>query len=202
MSELLEYLRAEVEPRVEGWEDSGHAPLEALWGVGNRFDLLGMMVPAEREGAARRWTEIVEVATDLGRVYRPFGFLLTNALIAGYLVDVTDDLQWKRFGLPIVEGRAASVLALNEPDTGNDLSGLSTTAEPCDAGYRLTGVKTYIPNADQVDTLLVAACQEPGSAPAIFAVDPRSDRCRIRRAWVPPWRCGGSTYAGSSWRGA
>ena len=179
--ELLDHLRSEVEPRVDGWEEAGHVPPEALWEVGRRFGLLGMMTPPERGGHPRPWTEIVEVAATLGRVYRPFGFLLTNALIAGYLAAVSDDLQWKKLGLPIVEGRAASVLALNEPDSGNDLAALRTVAEESDEGYRLTGTKTYIPNADQVDFLLVAARAAPEAAPSMFAVDPGSSGCRVRR---------------------
>ena len=181
MSDLLDYLRSEIEPRVDGWEEAGHAPPEALWEVGRRFGLLGMMTPDQRGGNPRPWTEIVEVATDLGRIYRPFGFLLTNALIAGYLADVADDLQWKRLGLPIVDGEAYSVLALNEPGSGNDLSALAAVAEECEEGYRLTGTKTYIPNADQVDYLLVAARQAPQGPPVIFAVDPRSAGCEVSR---------------------
>ena len=181
MSDLLDHLRTEVEPRVDGWEEAGHVPPEALWEVGRRFGLLEMMTSAERGGAPKPWTEITQIATDLGRIYRPFGFLLTNALIAGYLAAVADDGQWKRLGLPIVEGRAASVLALNEPDSGNDLAALSTLAEPGQQGFVLTGIKTYIPNADQVDFLLVAAREAPESAPSIFAVDPRSEGCHVRR---------------------
>ena len=180
-SGLLDHLRSEVEPLVDGWEEAGHTPPEALWEVGRRFGLLGMMTPLARGGTPRPWTEIVRIAADLGRVYRPFGFLLTNALIAGYLADGSDDRQWGRLGLPIVEGRAYSVLALNEPDSGNDLAAMVAHAEPCEEGYRITGAKTYIPNADQVDFLLVAAREAPESSPAIFAVDPRSDGCRVRR---------------------
>lgn len=181
MSDLLDHLRSDIEPMVDGWEEAGHAPPAALWEVGRGFGLLGMMTPADRGGAPRPWAEIVEIAADLGRVYRAFGFLLTNALIAGYLADASDDRQWKRLGLPVLEGRASSVLALNEPGSGNDLSALSTTAEACDGGHRITGVKTYIPNADQVDFVLVAARGAPGSALSVFAVDPRSKGCRIRR---------------------
>ena len=181
MSDLLDHLRSEIEPQVDGWEESGHVPPEALWKVGRRFRLLGMMTPSDRGGDLRPWTEIVEIATDLGRIYRPFGFLLTNALIAGYLAAVTDDLQWKRLGLPIVEGRASSVLGLNEPGSGNDLSALSSMAEKSEGEYRITGVKTYIPNADQVDFLLVAAREKPGAALSVFAVDPGSSGCRVRR---------------------
>lgn len=179
--DLLAHLRSEVEPRVDAWEEEGHAPPEALWEVGRRFGLLGMMTPAERGGQPRPWAEIVAVAGALGRVYRPFGFLLTNALIAGYLAEVANDLQWTRRGLPIAEGRAASVLALNEPDAGNDLAAIATIAEKCDGGYRLTGTKTYIPNADQVDFLLVAAREGPDAAPSIHAVDPGTRGCEVRR---------------------
>ena len=178
---LLDHLRSEVAPRVDGWEEKGHVPPEALWEVGRRFGLLGMMTPAERGGHPRPWREIVAVAGALGRVYRPFGFLLTNALIAGYLAEVTNDLQWTRRGLPVVEGRAASVLALNEPDTGNDLAALATIAEECDDGFRLTGTKTYIPNADQVDFLLVVARETPDGVPSIYAVDPGTRGCEVRR---------------------
>ena len=179
--ELLAYLRAEVEPLVDDWEEAGHVPPAALWEVGRRFGLLGMMTPTKRGGSPRAWAEIVGIATALGRIYRPFGFLLTNALIAGYLAAVTDELQWEKLGLPIVVGRAVSVLALNEPGSGNDLSALVTMAEECDEGYRLTGTKTYIPNADQVDFLLVAAREEGRSSISIFAVDPKRSGCEVRR---------------------
>ncbi|MDE0122203.1 MAG: acyl-CoA/acyl-ACP dehydrogenase [bacterium] len=179
--DLLDHLRSEVEPRVDAWEEEGHVPPEALWEVGRRFGLLGMMTPADRGGHPRPWAEIVAVAAALGRVYRPFGFLLTNALIAGYLAEVANDLQWNRRGLPIVEGRAASVLALNEPDSGNDLAALATIAEKSDGGFRLTGTKTYIPNADQVDFLLVAAREALDADPSIYAVDPGARGTQVRR---------------------
>ena len=179
--DLLDHLRLEIEPQVEGWEENGHVPPEALWEVGRRFGLLGMMTPTHRGGAPRPWTDIVDVASDLGRIYRPFGFLLTNALIAGYLAEVSDDRQWKSLGLPIVDGVGSSVLALNEPDSGNDLAALSTRARTVEEGYRITGVKTYIPNADQVDHLLVAARETAGGALAMFAVDTQAAGCRVRR---------------------
>jgi len=179
--DLLAHLRSEVEPRVAAWAEEGHVPPEALWDVGRRFGLLRMMTPADRGGHPRPWGEIVAVAVALGRVYRPFGFLLTNALIAGYLAEVTNDLQWNRRGLPIAEGQAASVLALNEPDSGNDLAALATIAEESDGGFRLTGTKTYIPNADQVDFLLVAAREAPDGDPSIYAVDPGARGCEVRR---------------------
>ena len=73
------------------------------------------------------------------------------------------------------------MLALNEPDTGNDLAALTTRAEADGQGYRITGIKTYIPNADQVDFLLVAARETPDAVPSIYALDPGTRGCEVRR---------------------
>ena len=197
MSDLLDHLRSEVEPRVDGWEEAGHVPPEALWEVGRRFGLLGMMTPAERGGAPRPWTEITEIATDLGRIYRPFGFLLTNALIAGYLAAVADDGQWRRLGLPIVEGRAASVLALNEPDSGNDLAALSTLPSRVRRGLYSPASRPTFPTQTRSIFCWWPPARRPNRRlPSLRSIPARRDA--RYDGWGPPWRYGGFTCARSS----
>jgi alkylation response protein AidB-like acyl-CoA dehydrogenase len=54
-------------------------------------------------------------------------------------------------------GRAIGCFAATEPHGGSDLTGISMTAVPTDAGWRLQGCKRYVSNLDGASHILVLA---------------------------------------------
>jgi alkylation response protein AidB-like acyl-CoA dehydrogenase len=79
----------------------------------------------------------------------------------------------------ILRGEVAMCIAYTETAAGNDLSGLTTTAEPQpDGGFRLTGTKALITAADRADLCLTIARSEPDvpirRGASMFVVDMRA----------------------------
>ena len=160
---LCAEVRAAVGDAVSRWERDGVPPGE-LEALARRFGLSDLRTPRHRGGDPRPWTEIVDVARGLGRVYRAFGAVLVNNVVAGYLGEHADDAQWQRWGAPIATGEALSMLAINEAGSGNDLSRLATRVEPCGGGLRLEGGKTFLPNANRLEHLMVMARDGDGAS--------------------------------------
>ena len=160
---VLEYLRAEVAPRVPGWERDG-VPDGEFAALARSLGLSALRTPPRRGGDPRPWTEITDIARSLGRIYRAFGAVLVNNVICGYLGEHATDAQWERWGAPIHGGQALSMLAINEPGAGNDLSRLATTVEPDGGGLRLDGEKAFLPDADRLPFLLVLATGAGGTS--------------------------------------
>ena len=67
------------------------------------------------------------------------------------------DEQKQRYLPRLCRGEWIAADGLTEPEHGSDLSQLSTTADRCDGGYRLNGVKTYITLAPLADLALIFA---------------------------------------------
>ena len=167
---VLEHVRAEVAPRVPAWEREGVAAGE-FPALARSLRLSAMRTPAHRGGDPRPWAEIVDVARALGRVYRAFGAVLVNNVITGYLGEHATDDQWQRWGAPIHDGRALSMLAINEPGSGNDLSRLATTVRPVSAGLSLDGRKAFLPNANRLPFVLVLAVEGDGTSMLVVPTD-------------------------------
>jgi acyl-CoA dehydrogenase len=63
----------------------------------------------------------------------------------------------KREWLTKIERGAIAAFALTEPTAGSDPAGMQLRAEPTATGYRLTGEKTFISNAEIFDVAVVFA---------------------------------------------
>jgi acyl-CoA dehydrogenase len=76
---------------------------------------------------------------------------------------------------PVLAGEKTTANALTEPDAGSDLGALKTRAVPDGEGWRITGSKQFICNAETSDHILVLTVTDP-DAPlksrfTVFVVD-------------------------------
>ena len=86
--------------------------------------------------------------------------------------------QQSRLLRPLIEGRWTGTMCLTEPQSGSDLSGVRSKAEPDAGGFRITGTKIYITYgehgmAENILHLVLARLPDapPGSAGiSLFAV--------------------------------
>jgi alkylation response protein AidB-like acyl-CoA dehydrogenase len=62
---------------------------------------------------------------------------------------------------PALRGEKIGTIAMTEPDFGSDLGGITTSAEPVDSGWRLSGRKMWITSATVADFFTVAAKTDP-----------------------------------------
>jgi alkylation response protein AidB-like acyl-CoA dehydrogenase len=136
---------------------------------------LGISVPARFAGGGRP----VDFAAAFGyeAAYHDAPLIDTAIVLAGApIMEFGDDEQRARMLPRMVSGEIEMCIAYTEPDAGNDLGALTSTATPLpDGGYRLSGRKTLLTGADKADVCLTIARTDP-SVPArrgssMFLVD-------------------------------
>ncbi|MEU3782271.1 acyl-CoA dehydrogenase family protein [Streptomyces sp900129855] len=138
--------------------------------MAGELGLQGLAVPEEYGGSGFGYVDLGIVFEEAGRALLCGPYFATVALAAEALLRC-DDEQARRDLLPaIASGETVATLALTEDDGRWDEPGVRLTAsgDPT-AGWRLTGMKTYVPDGHLADLLLVAARTPAGIS--LFAVD-------------------------------
>jgi len=97
------------------------------------------------------------------------------------------DQQRKRWLPPLAAGRSLGCVLLSEPETGSDLAGLRTRAEPDGDGWRLYGRKRYSLKSQFADFALCAARTTESDVRfhgiTVFIVPMRGPGVRVEPLW-------------------
>jgi alkylation response protein AidB-like acyl-CoA dehydrogenase len=99
---------------------------------------------------------------------------LQDDLVIHYLLDLTNEVQKRRWLPGIATGELIGALAMTEPGAGSDLRGIRTTARRDGDHWILNGQKTFISSGIMADLVVVAARTgtDAGSgAWSLFAVE-------------------------------
>ena len=153
-----EFFANEVAPFHEEWEKDGVVPRE-LWEKAGASGHLCHAVPEELGGAgvadfrfpAILTEEQAEVIAD-----GP-GFAVHSDIVVPYLTALGTTEQKQRWLPGMVAGTTIGAIAMTEPGTGSDLSGIRTKAVLDGDHYILTGAKTFITNGQLADLVIVVA---------------------------------------------
>ncbi len=129
-SALCSFLEAEVIPSYSEWFDAGVVPRELYDKLGE-LGAFGIEVPEEFGGAgidsikylAVESEEVQRAGVSLG------GSSVHVALCLPYLLTHGTEEQKKRWMPDFVSGAAMYAIAMTEPGTGSDLTGMRTTAK-------------------------------------------------------------------------
>jgi alkylation response protein AidB-like acyl-CoA dehydrogenase len=119
--------------------------------------------------AARNPMLMYVVVKELSRVSPGFamGFGVSMGLVGGAIVGKGTPEQIERWGLPLATLQQIGAWCLTEPGAGSDAFGsMRTTATPDEAGYVLSGSKTFITNGPGADVFLVYAKIDRGEPEA------------------------------------
>jgi acyl-CoA dehydrogenase len=83
------------------------------------------------------------------------------------------DEQADKYLRPLIAGKMKDAYAVTEAEAGSDPSGIATTAERTDAGFRINGEKWFVTSGDIADVLIVMANVMDGDErlPTLFLVD-------------------------------
>ncbi|MER5182438.1 acyl-CoA dehydrogenase family protein [Streptomyces sp. NPDC002896] len=137
--------------------------------MATELGLQGLAVPEEYGGSGFGYADLGVVFEEAGRALLCAPYFATVALAAEALLRC-DDEQARRDLLPgIASGESVATLALTEDSGRWDEPGIRLTARETAGGWRLTGVKTYVPDGHLADLLLVAARTPSGIS--LFAVE-------------------------------
>ncbi|MFF7074013.1 acyl-CoA dehydrogenase family protein [Streptomyces pseudovenezuelae] len=138
-------------------DPQGHDPV--VWRrMAGELGLQGLAVPEEYGGSGFGYVDLGIVFEEAGRALLGGPYFATVALAAEALLRCADE-QARHDLLPgIASGETVATLALTEDSGRWDEQGIGlTAAQDAGGGWRLTGVKTYVPDGHLADLLLVAA---------------------------------------------
>ena len=111
----------------------------------------------EQYGGAGSFLDLIVVLEECGRALLPGPFFATMGLAVPALIEVGTETQKKEALNAIAEGKARATLALTEPSGRWDSGGVTLAAKPVGGGWRLDGVKLFVPDAANADYTVVAA---------------------------------------------
>lgn len=148
--------KEKVAPRADEIDRTAQYPQD-MFDLLRELGLFTLPFPPEYGGAGNLLSACIAVE-ELGRVCYNTGYLLVvqwvpfGAILAGGTKEQKDRL------LPgLAAGDLRGALSLTEPQSGSDVSGITTTATATSGGYRLNGSKIWCTNSHIADFILVAA---------------------------------------------
>jgi alkylation response protein AidB-like acyl-CoA dehydrogenase len=127
-----------------------------------KMGLLGAQIPMEYGGAGY---DALDVAIIIEELYAADpgvgGSVLGTAFGSEAIVAFGTEDQKEEYLPPIAEGEAIMGSAISEPDTGSDVSSVSTTAEKDGDEYVINGNKMWISNGTVGDYFVVLCRTDP-----------------------------------------
>ena len=158
---VYEFADREIRPHVREMDESAHLPRELI----DKFFQLGVMgieVPESSGGAGGTFFHAVLAVEALSRVDPAVGVLVDvqNTLVINALLRWGSD-GLKQTYLPRLAERSVGAYALSEAGSGSDAFARTTRATEQGDGFRITGRKLWITNANEADLFVVFANLNP-----------------------------------------
>ncbi|MFD7074784.1 acyl-CoA dehydrogenase family protein [Nocardioides sp. NPDC059952] len=152
------FLAKEIVPHYDEWDRAGIVPRELFTKAAD----LGVFaaVPEAYGGAGVtdfRYNAVwLEEAAHASVAPAALGPSLQSDVCMPYLIDLTDEDQKRRWLPGIASGETIAAIAMTEPGTGSDLSGIATRAVRDGDHYVVNGSKTFITNGINADLVVTA----------------------------------------------
>jgi butyryl-CoA dehydrogenase len=158
-----EFAREVVAPRARAIDETGQFPLDVMRAAGAR-GLCGVTVPKAWGGAGLDYVSYALAIEAVARVSAMVAVALsvTNSLVAELIAHAGRAPQKEQWLRPLAKGEAIGAFALSEPEAGTDAANQKTRAVRSGNGYRITGRKVWVANAEAASVAIVFACTRPG----------------------------------------
>ncbi|WP_205472623.1 acyl-CoA dehydrogenase family protein [Nocardioides sp. SYSU D00038] len=162
-----EFVRREVAPHLQAWEDAGTIPRE-LHVAAAKQGLLGVGFAEEVGGSGGDVLDTVDLQEGMFEAGASSGLmagLFTCGIALPHIAASGDADLVDRFVRPTLAGERIGSLAVTEPGGGSDVAGLRTTAVREGDHYVVNGAKTFITSGVRADFVTTAVrTGEPGHA--------------------------------------
>jgi alkylation response protein AidB-like acyl-CoA dehydrogenase len=156
-SSAREFLAKECSPKtVRRLMESPDGFDAALWKKIADLGWTALGIP-EQYGGVGTFLDLVVVLEEAGRALLPGPFFSTMGLAVPVLLEAGTETQKKEALGAIASGAAKATLAMTEPSGRWDASSVALTAKQSGGGWRLDGVKLFVPDAHTADYIAVAA---------------------------------------------
>ncbi|BAO55476.1 acyl-CoA dehydrogenase family protein [Nonlabens marinus] len=171
-----DFLKKEVVPHVDKWEETGHIDREIFKKMGD-MGYFGLYYPEEYGGLDLDFFYTVIFLEEMQRI-NSGGFaaaMWVQAFLgAQHLLKEGYERIKQDYLVPTLSGDKIGCLCITEPFGGSDVAGMRTTAVKEGDHYIINGSKTFITNGVYSDYLVVAAKTDPeakGRGISIFLMD-------------------------------
>ena len=153
---VARFLKEEVLPEYESWEDAGRTPRE-IWQRAGEVGILGTSTPEAYGGMGGDFLFDAIVIEELGRhgVAAP-AWDMHAYIIAPFLQHFGSEAQKKEWLPKMAAGDIITAIGLTEPGGGSDLKEINTSAKADGGDYIIDGAKTFITNGHIADFVLLA----------------------------------------------
>jgi acyl-CoA dehydrogenase len=158
-----EFVRREVEPHLQEWEDSGGIP-RSLHLAAAKAGLLGVAFPEEVGGQGGSLLDSVamqEAFFEAGGSSGLAAGLFTGGIALPHMAAHGTSEQIESFVRPTLAGEKIGSLAVTEPGGGSDVAGITTTAVLDGNSYVVNGTKTFITSGVRADFVTTAVRTGP-----------------------------------------
>ena len=153
-----EFVRREVTPHLQEWEDSGEVPRE-LHRAAAKAGLLGVSFPEEVGGQGGTLLDSVamqEAFFEAGGSSGLAAALFTGGIALPHMAAHGTPEQIDAFVRPTLAGEKIGALAVTEPGGGSDVAGITTVATKDGDSFVVNGAKTFITSGVRADFVTTA----------------------------------------------
>jgi acyl-CoA dehydrogenase len=189
-----EFVRREVAPHLQQWEDAGTIPRE-LHRAAAKQGLLGVGFPEEVGGGGGTLLDSLAITEEVilaGGSSGVIAALFTLGIALPHIVDAGDPALIDRYVRPALAGEKIGALAITEPDGGSDVASLRTRGVRSGEGWVVDGTKTFITSGARADFVVTAVrTGQPGhDGISLLVVDTDSAGFQVtRRLDKMGWHC-------------
>jgi alkylation response protein AidB-like acyl-CoA dehydrogenase len=157
------FAREVVAPRAKAIDDSGEFPVDVIRAAAAR-GLTGVTIPRNWGGLGLDYVSYVLAIEALAQASATVAVSLVvhNSLVSELLAHAGRAKQKEQWLGRLASGDAIGAFALSEPEAGTDAANQMTRAVKTAKGYRVTGRKVWVANADVAALAIVFACTRPG----------------------------------------
>jgi butyryl-CoA dehydrogenase len=158
-----QFARDVVAPRAAAIDEHGEYPLDVIQAAAP-LGLLGVTISTAWGGAGRDYVSYVLAIEAIARASATVAAALsvTNSLVAELVAYTGRGPQKEQWLRRLAGGTAIGAFALSEADAGTDAANQKTKAVRAGSGYRITGRKVWVANADAASVAIVFACTREG----------------------------------------
>ncbi len=153
-----EFVRREVAPHLQEWEDAQSVPRE-LHAAAAKQGLLGVSFPESVGGEGGDLLDSIELQEAMFEAGASSGLmaaLFTGGIALPHLAANGSSDLVDRFVRPTLAGEKIGSLAVTEPGGGSDVAGIRTTAVRDGEEYVVNGAKTFITSGVRADFVTTA----------------------------------------------
>ena len=160
---IEQFAREAVAPRAAAIDESGAYPLDVVRAAAGR-GLLGATLAAQWGGAGLDFLSYVLAIEAIASASATVAVSLVvqNSLVGDLIAHAGRADQKEQWLRRLASGDAIGAFALSEPDAGTDAANQKTQAVKTADGYRISGRKVWVANADVASLAIVFARTRAG----------------------------------------